>query len=71
MITKTLAEVNFGFHLLEYFFGFVSPEGSVACYQLEQEDAYCPDIDFVVIGSVLNHLWGHVLVSPTKGLSFS
>jgi hypothetical protein len=34
--------------------------------ELVEEDAQCPDIDFVIIDALKNHLWSHVFIRPTK-----
>jgi hypothetical protein len=38
--------------------------------QLVEKNAQGPDVDFVVVLSLEDHLWSHVLVCPTKSGSF-
>lgn len=44
-----------------------APEGRRALDELEQQDAQGPDVHFVVVGLLQDHLGGHVLASPAEG----
>ena len=43
-------------------------EGRVAHEELVAQDAQAPDVDFVVVGEVIDHLGGQVVKSAAEGL---
>ncbi len=43
-----------------------SPEGSHPMEKLVQENSQAPDVYFVVVLPLENHLWGHILVCSTE-----
>jgi hypothetical protein len=55
MCTETLTEIDFSLHLLHNLIGTLSFEGCVPGNHFEKENAHSPDIDFVIIGPILNH----------------
>ena len=63
--TESLAKEYFCFHLIEDLLRSISSERSTARDKLKEEDSHGPDIDLVIIWSILNHLWRHVLISST------
>lgn len=46
-----------------------APKWRSALYELEQQYAQGPDIDFVIVGFLLYHFGCHVLVGSTQGAS--
>lgn len=61
--------MNFSFqHRFPYLIDFFTLEWCKPMQQLVEQDSKSPDIDFMIILTIEDHLRGHILIGPAESL---